>query len=198
MPLPRDVIILFCQGPKRHTAVDNRSRAYLPQVDCLRPYSVHISGKNVPGEETGGERTMSFTYLDHDADIGIRCEGGNRREAFAEGAMALLSLMADVEKVRSELTFRIECRAPGLDTLFVEFLNEIISLMGRREVVFAGVRIDGIEGDDNEYYLKGRLIGEGIDPTRHGLKTEVKAATYFGLEAVEEENRVTLQCVLDI
>jgi len=141
---------------------------------------------------------MSYTYLDHEADIGIRCSGRNRAEAFEEGGRALLNLVADPERIRPERSFDVRCRASGLDTLFVEYLNEIISLMGREDCVFSEVVILEIHRAGEEFLLKGTVRGEAIDPARHGLKTEIKAATYFGLELTETDREVTLQCVLDI
>jgi SHS2 domain-containing protein len=146
--------------------------------------------------EKGGN--MSYSYLDHEADIGIRCTGQSLKEAFEEGGRAIFNLMADPEEVEPLISCKLECRAAGVDTLFVEYLNEILSLSGRKEAVFSRVEIAEIGKCEEGYYLKGSLRGEAIDPSRHRLKTEVKAATYFGLEFTETEGLVTLQCVLDL
>lgn len=141
---------------------------------------------------------MSYSYLDHEADIGIRCTGRSLEEAFEEGGRALFNLMADPEEIESRVTYPLECRATGIDTLFVEYLNEIISLVGRKESLFSRVEIVEIREDEEGFHLKGSLHGEAIDPSRHHPKTEVKAATYFGLEYTEADGSVTLQCVLDL
>jgi SHS2 domain-containing protein len=141
---------------------------------------------------------MSFIYLDHEADIGIRCTGIDREEAFEEGGRALFNLMADPARIKSVLTIPVRCRANEIDLLFVEFLNEVLSLMGRNEAVFSEVEVHEIRREGEEFCLEGTLRGEPIDPARHDLRSEVKAATYSGLRCVEEEGRVTLQCVLDL
>jgi SHS2 domain-containing protein len=141
---------------------------------------------------------MSYSYLDHEADIGIRCTGKNLKEAFEEGGRALFNLMVDPEQVESLHTYPLECQAPGIDTLFVEYLNEILSLVGRKESLFSAVEVLEIRQEKGNHHLRATLRGEAIDFSRHHLKTEVKAATYFGLEYSETEGSVTLQCVLDL
>ncbi len=141
---------------------------------------------------------MSYTYLDHDADIGIQCSGASLEEAFEEGGRALFELMADPRSIRPDRTFPVECRAPGIDSLFVEFLNEILSLAGRKETVFSLVEVRKIAAEGEDWVLRGTLGGEEIDPLRHDLRTEVKGATYFGLSLTEEDGLFTLRCVLDI
>jgi SHS2 domain-containing protein len=141
---------------------------------------------------------MSYSYLDHDADIGIQCTGKSLEEAFEEGGRALFNLMADPDRIRPDSTFTVECRASGIDSLFVEFLNEIISLVGRKETIFTTVEVREITVDGEDWILKGSISGEEIDLSRHDLKTEVKGATYFGLSLKEEDGLFTLRCVLDI
>jgi SHS2 domain-containing protein len=141
---------------------------------------------------------MGYTYLDHEADIGIECTGKDRAEAFEEGALALLHLMADLDAVRPMRSIPVECRAPAADSLFVAWLNEIISLVGREEAIFSEVQVTGIREEGDDHVLTGTLRGETIDPERHHLETEVKAATYSGLALIEEPDRVTVRCVLDV
>ncbi len=141
---------------------------------------------------------MSYSYLDHDADIGIRCTGKGMKEAFEEGGRALLNLMADPKTIRPLRTYSFECRADSVESLFVEYLNEIISLVGRKETIFSIVEITDIRAGKEDHVVMGIVRGEEIDASRHELKTEVKAATYFGLELHEEGELITLQCVLDI
>jgi SHS2 domain-containing protein len=141
---------------------------------------------------------MSYTYLDHDADIGIRCTGKGMKETFQEGGRALLNLVADPKTIRPVQAYSFECHADSLESLFVEYLNEIISLIGRKETVFTSVEITDIRAEKEDHVVMGIVRGEEIDVSRHELKTEVKAATYFGLELHEEGELVTLQCVLDI
>jgi len=48
------------------------------------------------------------------------------------------------------------------------------------------------------YRLKGTAFGEKIDPKKHSVRTEVKAATYFGLKYEFRDGSHYLQCVVDV
>jgi len=59
-------------------------------------------------------------------------------------------------------------------------------------------KVEKVEEEDGKYRLKGYAEGEPIDPERHRLKVEVKAATY-GLMSIERGSQgVKLRVLFDI
>jgi len=51
----------------------------------------------------------------------------------------------------------------------------------------------------DEYNFKSIIaFGEEINPEKHEIQTEVKAATFHGLKYEKNEDKVLLQCVLDV
>ncbi len=141
---------------------------------------------------------MPYTYLDHEADVGIRAIGSTLEEAFQEGAKAMLNVMWDISKVDERQNVSIECGARDIPELFVETLNEILSKQGIEELVIARLRVDKIMNVDGRYEFKGTVFGEPLNFDKHTVKIEVKAATYAGLRYEEKEGQYMVQCILDV
>jgi SHS2 domain-containing protein len=135
---------------------------------------------------------MTYKYLEHEADVGILAIGDSLEEAFSEGAKAMFNVMVDIEGVEAKEEIEIECNAKDIPTLFVEWLNELIHKRDTEDMFFSKFEV---KIKDNE--LIGKAIGEKINLDKHKVKTEVKAATYYGLK-FEEKDKFKLQCVLDI
>ncbi|OYT42463.1 MAG: hypothetical protein B6U88_03270 [Candidatus Aenigmarchaeota archaeon ex4484_56] len=70
---------------------------------------------------------MPFEYKDHEADIGIVGIGNTIEQAFEQGAKGMFSLMCNIKKVEKNKQIDIKCNAPDYETLFVEWLNELLS-----------------------------------------------------------------------
>ena len=146
-----------------------------------------------------GNTSMPYTYLDHDADVGIRASGASVEEAFEEGAKAMLNVMWDISTIEERQNVSIECEARDVPELFVEMLNEILFKQGVEELALARLKIDEIKRQENgRYKLKGIAFGEPLDIDKHAVKTEVKAATYAGLRYEEKEGQHMVQCILDV
>jgi SHS2 domain-containing protein len=141
---------------------------------------------------------MSFKYLDHEADVGIRAEGASVEEAFCEGARAMFNVMADLDQVAQTKRVEITCESDTMALLFVQWLNELISVADVEGMLFSRFEIPKIASKNGRFLIRGTAYGETIDPARHKLKTEVKAATYSGLRYEVLAGRHVVQCVVDL
>jgi SHS2 domain-containing protein len=141
---------------------------------------------------------MPYEYLDHTADLGIRGIGATLKEAFSEGALAMLAAMANVATIQRVRSLSIRCTAPDIAFLFVEWLNEILYQGHTNDMLLNAAHIDRLEQDNTGWTLEGTAWGETIDPQRHETYTEVKAATLSGLEYHHKKGRYVIQCVLDV
>ena len=147
---------------------------------------------------------MPYEYLDHEADIGIRGIGDSLTEAFAEGAKAMFSIMADLETVAPGESVAVHCEAPDPETLFVEFLNELLFQREVRGLLLSTCQVKEIRQGAEGWHLDALAWGEPLDPDHHEILTEVKAATYSGLEVFCEggqttsDGRCVAQCVVDV
>jgi len=139
---------------------------------------------------------MSFEYLDHEADVGILATADTLEEAFEDGAKAMFNAMVDISKVEPLQKFEIKASSEKPDTLFVEFLNHLLSKADLEGVVFSMFRVKIKKG--KEYSLTAEAWGEPLDVKKHNVKTEVKAATYSGLKCWSDSGKHHVQCVLDL
>ncbi len=141
---------------------------------------------------------MPFTYLDHEADVGIEASGADAAEALESGVQGLLELMVDPGTVRPISTTLVSAEGADLGSLFVALLNAVLAQQDITGNFFSTFELDSLETSDGRIRAAGRLRGEPVDMVRHGIASEVKAATYSGLRVVEEPGRVLLRCLLDI
>ncbi|HOX10180.1 MAG TPA: archease [Candidatus Omnitrophota bacterium] len=142
---------------------------------------------------------MPYEYLEHEADIGLRAWDRTLEKAFAAGGKALFDIMVDIKKVKKASSVDISCEARDIPALFVEWLNKLLTEADIKKMVFKDFKIRSIEPFGYDLYrLKGVASGEKLDPKRHMIKTEAKAATYFGLKYEFKDGNHYLQCVVDV
>ena len=137
--------------------------------------------------------TKEFEILDHTADIGIIAYGADLRQAFANAAKGLFSLITRLGGVDEVLHRDIELTADDAESLLVDWLNELVYYFDAEGILFK--RFDIIEL--NNSHLKARGYGEKADSARHELKMGVKAATYHMLK-IEKNNGYRVQVLFDI
>jgi len=119
-----------------------------------------------------------FELIEHTADVGIMAYGADVKEAFANAARGMFSLIVEPGCVRETAHRDIEVTAPDEESLLVTWLNELIYLFDAENMLFSRFEITEL-GDTR---LKARAYGEAVDDTRHRLKTGIKAATYHMVE----------------
>lgn len=134
-----------------------------------------------------------FEIVDHTADIGIIAYGTDIKQAFANAARALFSLITELDDVEEVLHRDTELIASDEESLLVEWLNELIYLFDAEHIIFK--RFDIIKLNNTQ--LKARSYGEKVDSLKHKLKTGVKAATYHMLK-VDKGDGCKVQVLFDI
>ena len=134
-----------------------------------------------------------FEIVDHTADVGIRAYGTDMKEAFANAAKALFSLIVEPDDTEEGIQRDIELTAPDQESLLVEWLNEFIYLFDAENVIFSRFEITQL----SDTQLKARGYGCKIDIARHKPRMGVKAATYHMLE-IEKDDGCKVQVLFDI
>ena len=134
-----------------------------------------------------------FQILDHTADVGIRATGHDLAEAFANTARGMFSIITDLDAIRPRESHRVTVTAPDVEALLVNWLNELLYRFEVDNLLFVDFTIESI----TQGQLVATCTGERVDPERHPMKNEVKAATYHALE-VREGQPCYVQVILDI
>ena len=134
-----------------------------------------------------------FEILDHTADVGIIAYGADLKQAFANAARGLFSLITELDDVEEVIYQDIEINASDRESLLVAWLNELVYRFDTENILFK--RFDITQLDDTR--LKARGYGEKVDRSKHKLKVGVKAATYHMLK-VDKNNGYRVQVIFDI
>ena len=135
-----------------------------------------------------------WEHFQHGADIGVRGVGDTLSQAFEQAALALTSVVTDAENIATSHSVHVECDAPDLELLLVDWLNAVIYEMATRRMLFAryDVKIDGTR-------LLATAWGDEVDIDRHRPVVEVKGATYTELRVCQQaDGRWLAQCVVDV
>ena len=138
-------------------------------------------------------KSPRWEHFPHAADVGVGGFGKTAAEAFEQGALALTAVVTAAE-IRPTVSVKVQCEAPDIELLFVEWLNAIIYEMAVRKMLFSrfAVKIDGTR-------LEGTLWGEPVDVARHAPACEPKGATYTALKVAKEESGLwSAACVVDV
>lgn len=141
---------------------------------------------------------MPYSYLEHTADVGIMATGSTIEEAFECGAEAMLNVMYDLETIECTRELPVTGEAENIALLFVEVLNEILSLQDIEGVALKRLSAEEISESDGLYRFTGVAGGEPFDAGKHTVRTEAKAATYAGLDYTVEEDEHILRCIIDV
>jgi SHS2 domain-containing protein len=137
---------------------------------------------------------MSFEVLEHTADVGVRVYGEDFADLLRNAALALMSLITATGSVRPAEKVAFRAEAETGEELLVKMLSEILYLHQVRKMVFCDAEIELTDG----YGLKAKLRGEMIDPGRHELQLDIKAATYHNLKIQRVNDRFMAEIIFDI
>lgn len=135
-----------------------------------------------------------FEIIGTTADVGVVARGATCEEAFVHAAEGLFSIITDLKSVDPADKYQVACEGISLEGLLVAWLNELIYLHDANEVLFKRFEVTYFDGRKMEV----EAWGEPIDPDRHALGTEVKAATYHRAQVSEGPSGWEVQVILDV
>ncbi len=137
-----------------------------------------------------------FKFLDiSTADVAFEAYGKTLDELFANSALAMFEVMVDTSKVEKRMEKKINVEGEDLESLMFNWLNELLYLYGAEGLVFSHFDVKVYR---ENFKLEAKVFGEKIDPERHEVKTEVKAATYHKLKVWNEDGIWKARVILDI
>lgn len=144
---------------------------------------------------SGNARAPGSETYEHGSDIGVRGRGASREAAFANAALAMMSVVTQPSSVLTGMPVRIECEAGDDEMLLVEWLDSLIYEMATRRMLFS--RFDVTL--DRPGHLIATAWGEPVDRQRHHPAVEIKGTTLTTLRVAREADGQWLaQCVVDV
>jgi SHS2 domain-containing protein len=135
-----------------------------------------------------------FEIIDHTADIGIIAYGSDIKEVFANVALGLFNIMADIDDLKENIRREVWMSAEDIEVLLVEWCNELIYISEVDHIIFKRFEISELSNNS----IKATCFGHKLKSGQHGLKREIKAATYHMLKIDKENNIYKAQIIFDI
>jgi SHS2 domain-containing protein len=140
---------------------------------------------------------MGYSFIDHTADVAADLTGRTLAELFGAAAQALTDTITELERVRPLVTQSVTLEAGSIETLLVDWLNELIYRFEVQNMLFCDASVT-VEAREDRWALAATVAGELFDPARHPSRVLVKGATYHGLEVTGQAGDWRARIVLDI
>lgn len=141
---------------------------------------------------------MTYRFLDHTADVGVKIRAASLEGVFAEALAAFTDTVTARRRVGTGLSQAFELTGPDAEILLVDWLGELLYAfeVGRRLFHDAEVRL---QPGDGGLALTAVARGEAWDPRRHPVKVLVKGVTYHALEVARRgEGDWSARVIFDI
>jgi len=126
------------------------------------------------------------------SDVLYEAYGKDLKELFENAALALLSVVCQIDKVKAEKPEEFEMKGEDLESTLFNWLQGIIAIVDTEGMFFSKVEIQEVD----EHHVRAKLYGQTAKPEIG--ETVVKAVTYYKykLEKTKEGYKVTVS--LDI
>jgi len=144
---------------------------------------------------------LKYEFLPHLADARFRAYGQTLEEALANAALAMVSLMWEVEKVRPVKKEVIKVEASSLEQLTVKFLTEFLYLLDVKSFLLArveSIQVEEAQKDGRKFYrLEAEVAGDSASP-EYEIYGLVKAVTYNEMKIEKTDGLWLLEVVVDM
>lgn len=137
---------------------------------------------------------VTFELIDHPADIGFRAYGTTLEELFATCAHALVAIVLDPSDIRPTKSFLIPAIGGDLESLLVNWLNEVLFEVDGRRVALGEFTIDRVSPTNVDCVARG----EPRDRRRHPSRVIVKAVTYHQLKVERTADGWVAEVYVDV
>ena len=135
-----------------------------------------------------------YEFIDHTADLGIKLREKSLTRLFASAGYALFDIILEISQVQPKKSLDIHVSGEEIESILVDWLRELLFKFNMDRWVLKEFDIGKID----ESGLQAVVKGETFDPSRHSLKTEIKAVTYHGLEVNRKNDGWEAQIIFDI
>ena len=136
-----------------------------------------------------------YEQIPHTADFAAKIYGKTLPELFENAAYAMFDMMSGIsESIASNFSAEIEVESQDKETLLVAWLNEVLYLFYKEQVVFSDFKVY-FKGSGK---LQARIKGTKIKEHSNRISPEIKAATYHDLEITNTAEGYEVTVVFDV
>ncbi len=137
---------------------------------------------------------MTYTYLEHTADVKFIAEGKTIEEAFIECTKALKDSICGEIKILEQIEKNIEVKGTSLENLLYKFLEEFLVLLDSESFLLSSV--SDLKIDKESFVLTAKAKGDKAE--NYHFTNDVKAVTYSQMEIQETKTGFSCTIVLDV
>ncbi len=139
-------------------------------------------------------RQDRYKAFDHTADLGVEVFGDTPKTMFENAVFALFDILTDIQSI--EMIYEKQIFVEGTDwaDLLVNYLREMLYLWSGEGFILNKCIVESL----SENRLHGTVTGEPFDPSKHRIKTEIKAVTYHQLSVVQTDKGWIGRIIFDV
>ncbi|MFA5177870.1 MAG: archease [Candidatus Omnitrophota bacterium] len=136
----------------------------------------------------------NYEVFEHTADIGVRIKGKDLESLFKNAGLALFQISSRKQftKDKTHTSIKVKLGSDNLESLFIDWLNELLSLSAAKGLIFHNIKVNRLE--DN--FIEAIAVGSNIN--NYKINTEIKAATYHQLRVVQKTAGWEAEVILDV
>jgi len=140
--------------------------------------------------------TCRIEELSHTAEIGLRVQADTLAKLFRCAALGMGALTGPAPKVGTTAAYSVAVAAPDLETLLVDWLNELVYLSEVHTFHLESVRIERLDrAETGSAALTATVAGR---PVSEPPAVQIKAATYHQLTITRLEKSWQAEVYFDI
>ena len=139
-----------------------------------------------------------FKVLDHMADEYLMAYGSSIEEAFESAALAMFEVMTDTGIVEPKVEEVLKLEAGDEIGLLYSWLECLLIKFDGEGKLYSRFKVHKIIEINHGFSLEASIWGEDYNSEKHCSKTDIKAVTYYMMEILKEQDKVTVKFVLDI
>jgi SHS2 domain-containing protein len=137
----------------------------------------------------------NYELIEHTADIGIKVSGKDLKELFKNTALSMFDIIAEQRTENREQRIEnitVKQKAENLEELFINWLNELLSLSAIKEKIFCDFRFKKLDEQNLEAEVSG------CDIKDYKVNVEIKAATYHQLKLEKQKAGWLAEVIFDV
>src|SRR5690606_31399275 len=132
------------------------------------------------------------------ADIAFRAWGQDLGETFVAAADAVMKVMVeDLDSIQAREERQLTADNDALDLLLFDFLQDLVYYKDDEQLMLQVPQVR-IEEGDGRYRLEATARGEGLNPTRHQTRVDVKAVTLHRFSLQQYDRGWEASVILDV
>ena len=132
-----------------------------------------------------------YELLEHRADLRIKVFGQDLAELFVNAALAVAEQQNPEAKNQPAQEWEsVEINSPDLNSLLVDWLNEILSRSDLNKKIYFNFKIEEL----SEKHCQAKIAGQKVAQKQ----IDIKAATYHNLEIKKVNNHWQVIIIFDI